>query len=221
MSNGKFVAYYRVSTAKQGQSGLGLEAQQKMVTDYLNGGRWTLLNSYTEVESGKKADRPELQAAIRECRKHGATLVIAKLDRLARNVAFIANLMEGGVDFVVCDMPAANRFTVHVMAAAAEHEREQISKRTKDALAAAKARGVRLGGRRTDDQYRTASTVLRRGADEFADNVKPIIREIQDSGVTSYDAIAKCLNARGIATRRGGIWHASTVRNIVLRSVRS
>jgi DNA invertase Pin-like site-specific DNA recombinase len=148
MAQGKFVAYYRVSTAKQGRSGLGLEAQQEAVRAYLNGGSWQLVAEVVEVESGKRNDRSKLAEALRLCRLHGATLIIAKLDRLARNVAFISNLMESGVEFTAVDFPQANRLTVHILAAVAEHEAKAISTRTKDALAAAKARGVRLGGDR-------------------------------------------------------------------------
>src|SRR6266516_3788877 len=142
---GKFVSYLRVSTDRQGERGYGIEAQRKAVADYLDGGNWQLLGEFVEVESGKRNDRPELAKALAACKKHRATLVIAKLDRLARNVAFIANLMDGKVDFVCCDMPQATRLTIHVLAAVAEHEREMIAARTKAGLAAAKARGVRLG----------------------------------------------------------------------------
>jgi DNA invertase Pin-like site-specific DNA recombinase len=145
---GKFVAYYRVSTQRQGRSGLGLEAQQTAVRDFLNGGDWRLVAEVTEVESGKGSDRPKLAEALKLCRLHGATLVIAKLDRLARNVAFISNLMESGVEFHAVDFPQANRLTVHILAAVAEHEAKAISERTKAALAAAKRRGVKLGGYR-------------------------------------------------------------------------
>ena len=143
---GKFVSYLRVSTDKQGQTGYGIDAQRAAVASYLNGGDWQLIGEFVEVESGKRKDRPELAKALVACRKHKAKLVIAKLDRLARNVALIANLMDGKVDFVCCDMPQANRLTIHVLAAVAEHEREMISDRTKAGLAAAKARGVKLGG---------------------------------------------------------------------------
>jgi DNA invertase Pin-like site-specific DNA recombinase len=139
------VAYYRVSTAKQGASGLGLEAQQMAVSEYVGRQGWELVGSFTEIESGKKADRPQLLKALEHCRRYKATLVIAKLDRLARNVAFVSNLMEAGTDFVAVDFPHANRLTIHILAAVAEHEREAISARTKAALAAAKARGVKLG----------------------------------------------------------------------------
>src|SRR5215208_2042297 len=140
MAEGRFIAYHRVSTAQQGRSGLGLEAQRQAVADYLNGGRWELLREFTEVESGKRADRPELAKALAACRVHRATLVIAKLDRLSRNAGFLMNLRDAGVEFVCADMPAANRLTVGIMAVVAEAEAEMISARTKAALAAAKAR---------------------------------------------------------------------------------
>src|ERR671911_796243 len=142
MAQGKFVAYYRVSTERQGRSGLGLEAQRKAVEDYLNGGRWQLLAEFVEVESGKREDRPKLAEALALCRLHGATLVIAKLDRLSRDAHFLLGLQKAGVDFVAADMPDANKMTVGIMALVAQHEREMISERTKAALAAAKARGV-------------------------------------------------------------------------------
>jgi DNA invertase Pin-like site-specific DNA recombinase len=145
MAEGRFVAHYRVSTEKQGRSGLGLEAQRGAVEAFLNGGSWKLVAEFTEIESGKRADRPKLAEAVKAAKKHKATLVIAKLDRLSRNVAFIANLMEAGVDFVAVDMPHANKLTIHILSAVAEHEREMISQRTRAALAAAKSRGVRLG----------------------------------------------------------------------------
>ena len=148
MANGKFISYLRVSTARQGASGLGLEAQRDAVTRYLNGGHWQLVQELVEVESGKRNDRPQIAEALRLCRLHKATLVIAKLDRLARNVHFISSLMESGVDFVACDFPEANRLTVHILAAVAEHEAGMISGRTKAALSAARARGVALGGQR-------------------------------------------------------------------------
>ena len=141
----RFVAYYRVSTDRQGRSGLGLEAQQKAVRDYLNGGAWEMTGEFVEVESGKRADRPELARALDTCRKNKAKLVIAKLDRLSRNLAFIATMMESGVEFIAVDNPHATKLTLHILAAVAEHEREVISERTKAALAAAKARGKRLG----------------------------------------------------------------------------
>jgi DNA invertase Pin-like site-specific DNA recombinase len=146
--DGKFIAYYRVSTDHQGANGNGIAAQRKAVEDYLNGGRWKLVGEFTEVESGKRSDRPELEKALAACRKHKAKLVIAKLDRLSRNVHFISGLMERKVDFVACDMPSANAFMINVYAAVAQEERRMISDRTKAGLAAAKERGVKLGGPR-------------------------------------------------------------------------
>src|SRR3954466_9202499 len=142
VQNGKFIAYYRVSTDKQGKSGLGLEAQRQAVETYLNGGSWTLVAEFVEVESGKHSERLQLAAALGACKKHRAKLVIAKLDRLSRNLAFIATLM---VEFIAVDNPHANKLTIHILAAVAQHEREMIAQRTKDALQAAKARGKRLG----------------------------------------------------------------------------
>ena len=159
MPNGNFIAYFRVSTERQGRSGLGLEAQRKAVADFLNGGNWSLVAEFTEVESGKKNERPQLAAALAAARIHGATLVIAKIDRLSRNAHFLLGLKEGGVDFVAVDLPSANRLTVGIMALVAEQEREAISARTKAALEAAKARGTKLGnpnGITTEAQLRGA-----------------------------------------------------------------
>jgi DNA invertase Pin-like site-specific DNA recombinase len=223
MAAGKFVAYYRVSTARQGRSGLGLEAQRQAVSDYLNGGAWDLVAEFTEIESGKRNDRPELSRALELCRRQKATLVIAKLDRLARNVAFIANLMESRVDFVAVDMPQANRLTVHILAAVAEHEREMIVARTKAALAAAKARGKLLGWANPARQEeraaasRKGATVAKSSASLFAANVLPIIREIRTAGITTLVGIASALNARGVHTARGGAWYPATVRNLLAR----
>ena len=224
MTNGNCVAYIRVSTDRQGRSGLGLDAQRSAVADYLNGGNWTLLDTFTEVESGRRNDRPELAKALDLCRRRKATLVIAKLDRLARNVAFIANLMDADVDVVAVDMPEANRFTLHIMAAMAEHEAALVSQRTKAALAAAKARGRKLGwsipSRRGEQAQASLKGVAgnRARADKFAANVLPVMREIERAGVTTLRGIAEALNARGIRTARGRRWYASTVRNLVVRA---
>lgn len=223
MATGKYVAYYRVSTARQGRSGLGLDAQRSAVADYLNGGSWELLGEFTEVESGKRNDRPELARALDACRKQKATLVIAKLDRLARNVHFISGLMESRVDFVAVDMPTANRLTVHILAAVAEHEREAISARTKAALGAAKARGKRLGWANPARQDRARAAARgaagnRARAARFAANVLPVVRAIRAAGVSTLEGIAAALNARGIKTARGAVWYASTVRNLLARA---
>jgi DNA invertase Pin-like site-specific DNA recombinase len=201
----RFVAYYRVSTARQGRSGLGLEAQKAAVLAFINGNA-ELLAEFTEVESGKHADREELKKAIAACKKRKAKLVIAKLDRLSRNLAFIATLMESGVEFVAVDMPEANKLTVHILAAMAEHEREQISKRTRDALMAAKRRGKRLGNPDIAEVAKRGRAALKANARRFAANVRPIIEEIKRSGITSHNAIAAKLNERNVRAARGGTW---------------
>jgi len=222
MATGKCVAYYRVSTARQGQSGLGLEAQQRAVADYLNGGRHKLVETFTEVESGKRKNRPELAKALAACRLHKATLVIAKLDRLARNVAFTSSLMEAGVDFVAVDFPQANRLTIHILAAVAEHEAAMISTRTKAALAAAKARGVKLGNPQnlSDDARRKGRAVSigtrRANAAKRAADVLPAIEAARDNGATSLREIAGALNAQGITAPRGGRWAAAQVRLVLM-----
>jgi DNA invertase Pin-like site-specific DNA recombinase len=202
---GKFIAYYRVSTDKQGKSGLGLEAQRKAVLDYLDGGKWELVGEFTEVETGKRADRPELEKAIAACKKHRARLIIAKLDRLSRNVAFISALMERKVDFVCCDNPTATKFTIHILAAVAEFEREAISMRTKEALAAAKAKGKRLGNYQRIAEAKQKATTVR------AETVRPAITSTLH---LSMQAAADELNRRGITTVTGKPWHAMQIRRV-------
>jgi DNA invertase Pin-like site-specific DNA recombinase len=222
VAEGMFIAYYRVSTERQGRSGLGLNAQRKAVADFLNGGRWELLEEFVEVESGKRSDRLELAKALKACRARRATLVIAKLDRLARDAHFLLGLQKAGVDFVAADMPTANRLTVGIMALVAEEEARMISARTKAALAAAKARGAKLGfanPARLDRHEVSAKGVaaVTAAADQHAANVLPIVRTIQAAGVVSLHGVADALNARGIHTARGGKWYAATVRNMLLR----
>ena len=214
---GRFVAYYRVSTDKQGESGLGLDAQRQAVMNYLNGGPWKLVAEHTEVESGKRNARPELQKALAACRRHKAKLCIAKLDRLSRNLAFIATLMDSGAEFVATDNPHANKLTIHILAAVAEHEREAISERTKAALAAAKARGKKLGGPRLAAARRASIKARSDAADAFAANVRPIIKEIQASGVSSLRGVARALTARGVPTARGGSWSDVQVAAVLRR----
>jgi DNA invertase Pin-like site-specific DNA recombinase len=222
MANGKFISYLRVSTTKQGQSGLGLEAQRKAVTDFLNGGNWSLLAEFVEVESGKKNDRPELNKALAHCKLTGATLVIAKLDRLSRNAHFLLGLQEAGVHFIAADMPTANELTVGIMALVAQEERKAISARTKAALAAAKERGVKLGcpnGAAHLRQYGNGLGVeaVKRNADERAWKLANVVKEIQAKGITSLKGIADELNRMGVTTARGGAWYASTVKNLLTR----
>ena len=227
MANGKFISYLRVSTARQGISGLGLEAQREAVTGYLNGGRWTLVQEVMEVESGKRNDRPAIAEALRLCRLHRATLIIAKLDRLARNVHFISSLMESGVDFIAVDFPQANRLTVHILAAVAEHEAAMISTRTKAALAAAKARGVVLGGQRGSldrmeaigRKGNVASAAVRSEAvAKRNQDLMPVIEGIRADGVTSPQKIADALNAMGITAPRRGTWSPVQVRRVLART---
>ena len=221
MANGRFISYLRVSTQRQGKSGLGLEAQREAVTSYLNGGTWSLVQEVVEVESGKRNDRPALANALSLCRIHGAKLLVAKLDRLARNVAFISALMEAGVEFEAVDLPQANRLTVHIMAAMAEHEAGAISVRTKAALAAAKARGTKLGGYRWD-----ISTVASKGnlesvkarsakAAKRAGDLLPMIEDLKANGAASLHKMAAGLNERGIKTARGGEWSAVQVQRVL------
>ena len=219
--SGRYVAYYRVSTARQGRSGLGLEAQRQAVGEHLNGGNWKLVGEYTEVESGKRSDRPKLAEALKACRLQGAKLIIAKLDRLARNVAFISNLMESKVEFEAVDFPQANRLTIHIMAAIAEHEAKMISDRTRAALAAAKARGKRLGGFRgragTAADCAKARRAKSLAAKSRAADLAPVIEDIRTAGANSLRSIAKELNERGISAPRGGVWSAAQVRAAIAR----
>jgi DNA invertase Pin-like site-specific DNA recombinase len=187
---GRFVSYLRVSTTKQGESGLGLEAQRAAIEAYLNGGSWKLRKEFVEVESGKRSDnRPKLAEALALCRKEKCKLVVAKLDRLSRNVAFLSALMESRVEFVAVDNPHATKLTIHILAAVAEHEREMISQRTKDGLAAAKARNVKLGNPRLRETAGTKGAEKNREkAKAFADNVLPIIQKIERQGAVSLRA---------------------------------
>lgn len=224
MATGKFVSYIRVSTAKQGASGLGLEAQKEAITRYLNGGNWEVLSEFIEVESGKNSDRPQLTRALQHCQMTGATLVIAKLDRLSRDLHFISSLQKAGIEFIACDMPSANKFTIHIFAALAEHEREMISQRTKAALAALKARGVKLGNPENLTKAAAAKGAINASAartakaDEFAAQVGATIKAFHAEGL-SLNKIAAKLNDIQILTARGkaGGWTAMGVKNLLAR----
>lgn len=222
MAAGTFVAYYRVSTAKQGASRLGLEAQRAAVQAYLNGGSWKLAGEFTEVESGKRSDRPELAKAIETCRLYGARLVIAKLDRLSRDIHFLTGLERSGIRFVAADMPEANEMIVHIMAVIAQAERKMIGARTKAALQAAKARGTVLGGFRghipTEGEREAAAAAKAARAEMKATLLSPIIADLRDAGITSANGIAKALTERSIPTARGGSqWSAVQVQRVVQR----
>lgn len=226
----QIVAYYRVSTKRQGESGLGLDAQQATVAAYCRENGCELLAEFTEIESGRVNSRPRLQMAMRLARARKATLVVAKLDRLARNVAFLSALMESRVDFVACDIPLANKLTLHILAAVAEHEVDRIRERTKVALQAAKARGQRLGSHRPGhwdghEQQRIegakaggriAAELARDAAREAYLDVVPTIRTMHDQGHT-LQAIADHLNQAGQTTRNGSRWRATTVQRTLTR----
>ena len=224
-----FVAYYRVSTDQQGRSGLGLEAQREAVGRYLNGGSWTLAAEYVETESGKRNDRPKLAAALAHAKAIGATVVFAKLDRLTRNVDLLRSLVASSVDLVFCDLPnvppgAMGRFLLTQMASVAELEAGLTSERTKVALAAAKARGVKLGnpngaralrGKQTGNKEAVAA--IKRKAQGHASNLWSILEEIRAQGITSVRKTAEELNRRDILTARGGEWQPTTVVRLLSR----
>lgn len=227
----RYVSYHRVSTARQGRSGLGLDAQREAIRLHLSAGG-ELVGEHTEIESGRRNDRPELTKALAACRVHQATLVIAKLDRLARNVAFISALMDSGVEFLATDMPSANRLTLHIIAAVAENEARMISDRTRVALAAAKRRGVQLGGFRgriaTNADRQRASAAKTAVANARASDLAATIRNLQAEGITSNRAIAGRLMAlnipttgsydkQGRPTGHGGDWSGVQVGRILAR----
>lgn len=222
MAEGKWISYLRVSTERQGRSGLGLESQRSAVDGFLNGGKWHLVKEFVEVESGKRTDRPVLADALKACRLYGARLVIAKIDRLSRDAHFLLGLEKAGVDFVAADMPNANRLTVGIMAMVADEERRMISKRTKEALAAAKKRGTKLGGFRagaklTRKAREAGNAAVSRIATERAADIAPIISELQATGATSLRSLAAGLNDRNIPTANGGQWSATQVMRLLAR----
>jgi DNA invertase Pin-like site-specific DNA recombinase len=222
----KFVAYYRVSTAKQERSGLGLEAQQEAVSHYLNGGNWSLIAEFIEVESGKRNDRPALKAALAKARVHRVPLVVAKVDRLTRSLGFLTRLLDSGVDVRFCDLPKiegpTGRFILQQMASVAELEAGFISDRTKKALAAAKSRGKKLGGNRgtiiTAEARRAGvNAVVTRSRDRAA-VLAPVIDELRRSGVVSLSGIAAALSDKGIPTARGATkWSAVQVQRLLAK----
>lgn len=221
MAMAKYVSYLRVSTGRQGKSGLGLEAQRQAVSEFLSQGEGILAAEFVEIESGRRNSRPGLNAALSACRLHRAILLVAKLDRLARNAHFLLGLKDAGVDFVAVDMPTANRLTVGIMAMVAEEEARMISARTRAALAAATARGVTLGspanltvearrkGAVAGNKAKTAAAIRR------ARDLEPILRELESQGVTRAARIAAALNARCVPAARGGIWQAVQVERVL------
>lgn len=207
MNKGDFIAYYRVSTRRQGESGLGLDAQKKSVADYLNGGKWKLIAEYVEVESGKRNERPELQKALAQAKATGATLILAKMDRLGRVAWFVLKLLaESGVRFVFVEMPNADTFAIGIRAVVAQEEGRAISERTKAALAAAKRRGVKLG-----TYGKELAKLNKQAAADRARALAPVIAEIRAGGAQSVRAVTDELNRRGIPSARGARWHVPTV----------
>jgi DNA invertase Pin-like site-specific DNA recombinase len=211
----KFVSYYRVSTDKQGLQGNGIEAQKQAVARYLASLDCELIGSFEEVESGANNKRPELTAAIQLAKSKKAVLVIAKLDRLTRNAAFLLQLQDSGIDFVACDMPNADKLSVGIIALLAQRERQLISERTKAGLAVAKQRGVALGNPNPDASLRKAVKANIERKREFASAAIKVIREIQSTGVETLARIADCMNKRGEKTPRGGTWTATAVKRIL------
>jgi DNA invertase Pin-like site-specific DNA recombinase len=211
----KFVSYYRVSTERQGIQGHGIEAQRQAVKRYLGSLECELLGTFEEVESGANNHRPQLAAAIKLAKSRKAVLIIAKLDRLSRNAAFLLQLQDSGVDFIACDMPNADRLSIGIIALLAQRERELISERTKAGLAVAKSRGARLGNPKPADSLIKASQAIQEKKGLFVIQIRKIIEEIQSTGVRSLSKIAECLNKRGEKTRRGGIWTATAVKRVL------
>jgi DNA invertase Pin-like site-specific DNA recombinase len=229
MSSGRYVAYYRVSTGKQGKSGLGLEAQEQTVRDRLNGGNWSIVGTFTEIETGtNKRVRPELERALAFCRVMGAKLIVANVSRLTRDPDFMGKLVAANVEVEFCDLPNVDgpvgRFMLRQMLSVAELEAGMIAERTRKALAAAKARGVKLGGDRgnlasDNAKGREASMKVRKAeADRRSSDLSPIIAEIKAAGATSLREIAAALNTRGIPTARGGQWSAVQVSRVLARA---
>jgi DNA invertase Pin-like site-specific DNA recombinase len=212
----RIVSYIRVSTARQGDSGLGLEAQRVAVEAFTRQQKGNIIAEYVEVESGKRSDRPELTKALALAKKAKATLLIAKLDRLARNVHFISGLMDAGVDFVAVDQPFASRLTLHILSAVAEDEARRISERTKAALQAAKARGTQLGAPNCRETVAKARAARWRGAEAARTNIVAIVRDIQTAGITTNNGIAKALMARGIKTVTGSTqWQGNMIARLL------
>jgi DNA invertase Pin-like site-specific DNA recombinase len=216
-----YASYFRISTKRQGLEGLGIGSQQDIVRRYIAGQGGVTAGEFLECESGKKTDkdRPQLHAALALCKKTKSVLVVAKLDRLSRNAEFLLSLQNAGVEFVCCDSPNVDKFTVGILALVAQRERELISDRTKAALKVAKARGVRLGCRDAVRSVALMNEGARRAKIEFVAAIRPLILEIQNTGVTTLQGVADCLNRRGIETRTGKQWFPATVRNVLMHKL--
>jgi len=223
--DGPYVTYYRVSTQKQGASGFGLDAQETKVRDFLDGGRWQLVASFTETESGKCGDRPELAKALAYCRKNKrAKLIVATLSLLTRDTKFLLTLLDSKAEIVFADLPqvppgAMGRFFLTQMIAVAELEAGIISERTRAGLAAAKAKGVQLGNPNLQEAAAVGRASIKRGTEDFAKQVLPVIRDIRKGGARTLRAIANELTARRVPTRRGGTWNTTQVRALLHTSL--
>lgn len=218
-----FVCYYRVSTRRQGRSGLGIDAQKRTVADFVRSEGGRVVEEFVELESGRRKDRPQLAAALSACRVHQATLVVAKLDRLARNAAFLLSLRDAGVDLCACDLPGMNRMTVGIMAVVAEEEARMIADRTRAALQAAKRRGVILGtpgnlssaGRKRGNRASAASRA--NAARARASDLMPLLIRLRERGASSLRELADGLNTMGIRSARGASWTPTAVRRVLQR----
>jgi DNA invertase Pin-like site-specific DNA recombinase len=214
----QFVAYHRVSTKRQGASGLGLEAQERGIAAYLNQVRGTLLGAFTEVETGKRSDRPQLRKALALARKRKATLIVAKLDRLARNLHFVSSLLEAGVEFKAADFPDASRIMIQILAAIAEYEAKLISDRTKAGLESRRRRGLPMGNVKNLVPGRSPAPALNRAkARAEAERLRPVIDQMKKDGITSLRQLRDTLNDKGYVTGRGGEWHTTTVARLLDR----
>lgn len=221
----QYVCYFRVSTKKQGKSKLGLLAQEDAINKFVSRKNGSIIKTFTEVESGKNENRPELNKAIDHCIITNSILLIAKLDRLARSVHFVSSLMRSGVEFIACDNEHANKLTIHILASIAEYEREIIGTRIKEALKQAKLRGTKLGvsGKKnlTEDGRKkgiiNSRTKRTNNADEFAQKIRPVIQDIHNSGITTLKGVSSELNNRNIRTSRSGQWSASSVSRVLKR----
>ncbi len=218
-NKGKFVAYYRVSTTRQGDSGLGLEAQQKAVTDYLNGGKWDLVGEYIEVKSGKLESRPELKSALAQAKAEGATVIVAKMDRLGRRASHLLSTIDkSGVRFVFVEMPHASKLEIGIRAVVAEEEGRAISARTKDALQAAKRRAAEKGlPNPLGKNGKKLAAANKAEANRFAEEMRPTITEIRQAGITTVRGICEELNRQGVAAARGGLWYVPQVHALLKR----
>ena len=214
----KMVFYLRVSTSKQGADGNGIQHQMTVVNRYAEANGGEIVGQFIEVESGGRTDseRPQLAAALEKCKKENAVLVCSKIDRLSRNAEFLLRLMNSRVEFVCCDIPNCDRFTISLFAILAEKEKNMISERTKNALKMVKARGIKLGNPNPELSVIKMNEGARKGRIDFKNKIIPIINEIKSTGIKTLQGMADCLNRRGISTRNGKQWYPTQIRNLLV-----